>query len=683
MTKTRVLDSLGVQAAGLLCSYTIYGYLQEKIMSGTYGDHRFRSTVILVAFNRIAGILVAIYLQSHVLKNSIKPRHPLYAYASVSLSNFLSTLCQYEALKYVNFTTQTLGKCSKMVPVLLLGVLVYGKRYRWRNYAAVLLVTIGTSLYMLTTNIKSSKTRFSTARGIGLLVGYLLFDALASTTEAKLFQKGHGRSRQKDRSSRHLKGESSRDEMVYDQMLWTNICSLVISGLVIMTDKKQSLQGFLQIALSPSGPRLLFDIALLSLSASIGLIFLLTIIATFGALTCSTLMTSRQFLSIVLNGVAFRNGKNVGSLGWIGIGYVASGVRLELSNKKRIQEEKNSPPLSPTKQGKTNTASIETIARYLFLPIIGGMIAHLLAVTLIPNQVSSKTDSSELFPTSSSFFYGNQTYSRSDIQKLSISTSCPEPPKRSFYPLKISRTALASFPRSGNTFTRELVEHSTGYYTVDVFCKSPHWYRSHQKYFEEACTHPENNFLIKTHAPEFTSYGDDNSEWSPQVEEFERVVQVVRNPLDSLWSFWHFLRNDLNHTSRSDGIDVLGLHHLSELDLMANAWVQHTDFWMNLDKPKVMVRYEDFRGPDQIQHLARVLKLLLPPGELPSIERLVCADDDRKVAYQSRKAKAFYSWDHYEPEVRDHILDVVKGPWCRLGFEEMLREQRGIKGVKC
>nr|XP_019050039.1 hypothetical protein I302_00460 [Kwoniella bestiolae CBS 10118]OCF28969.1 hypothetical protein I302_00460 [Kwoniella bestiolae CBS 10118] len=679
--RSRIQDSLGFQAMGLLCSFTMYGYLQEKIMSGTYGPHKFRSTVILVAFNRLAGILVAIYMQSYHLGNSLRPRHPIWAYASVSLSNFLSTLCQYEALKYVNFTTQTLGKCSKMIPVLLLGVLVYGKKYSWRNYAAVGLVTIGTTVYMVTTNIKSSDNKFSTVRGIGLLVGYLLFDALASTTEARLFQRGNERSRAKDKSSKDTSAGFSKDEMVYDQMLWTNICSLGVS--VISTDKRRSLSSFLQIAFSPYGPRLLLDIALLSLSASIGLIFLLTVIATFGALTCSTLMTSRQFLSIVLNGVAFRNGRNVGTLGWIGIGYVASGVQLELSNKKKVKQEKEDMPLSPTKHGKGKESNTGTLARYLFLPIVGGILAHITSIILIPSHIAIQSRSAELFPTSPIFTYGNQTYTRSQIQHLSATTNCPEPPKRSFYPFEIPRTALASFPRSGNTFTRELVEHSTGYFTTDVFCNSPHWYKFHQEYFEEACEHPENNLLVKTHAPEFTSYGDDDAEWLPLVEEFERIVQVVRNPLDSLWSFWHFLRNDLNHTSRIAGIDLLGLHHLSELDLMAHAWVQHTEYWMNLDKPRVMVRYEDFRGPDQIQHLSRVLTTLLPDDQLPEMERLICADDDRKIAYQSRKARNFYSWDHYDPELRQLILEAVKGPWCALGYEDLLRKERGIKGVDC
>jgi adenosine 3'-phospho 5'-phosphosulfate transporter B2 len=40
-----------------------------------------------------------------------------WEYCLVSFSNVVATSCQYEALKYVSFPVQTLGKCAKMIPV--------------------------------------------------------------------------------------------------------------------------------------------------------------------------------------------------------------------------------------------------------------------------------------------------------------------------------------------------------------------------------------------------------------------------------------------------------------------------------------------------------------------------------------------------------------------------------------
>lgn len=61
-------------------------------------------------------------------KESLAPVAPAYAYAAVSLSNVVATTCQYEALKYVTFPLQTLGKTAKMIPVMLWGSLIGGKR---------------------------------------------------------------------------------------------------------------------------------------------------------------------------------------------------------------------------------------------------------------------------------------------------------------------------------------------------------------------------------------------------------------------------------------------------------------------------------------------------------------------------------------------------------------------------
>ena len=64
------------------------------------------------------------------LGSGAAPRHesakstPLYKFSFSSVSNILSSVCQYEALKYVSFPTQVLSKSCKMVPVMLMGYAV-------------------------------------------------------------------------------------------------------------------------------------------------------------------------------------------------------------------------------------------------------------------------------------------------------------------------------------------------------------------------------------------------------------------------------------------------------------------------------------------------------------------------------------------------------------------------------
>ncbi|KAF7153260.1 hypothetical protein RHSIM_Rhsim01G0224300 [Rhododendron simsii] len=117
---------------GIMSTLLVYGVLQfrvhvftgpaseEKIMRVPYGENKeyFRYSLFLVFCNRLmtsavsAGALLA-------SKKALDPVAPVYKYCLVSVSNILTTTCQYEALKYVSFPVQTLAKCAKMIPVMV------------------------------------------------------------------------------------------------------------------------------------------------------------------------------------------------------------------------------------------------------------------------------------------------------------------------------------------------------------------------------------------------------------------------------------------------------------------------------------------------------------------------------------------------------------------------------------
>lgn len=93
--------------------------------------------------------------QSNGKLNEIKPVAPLYTYVAVSLSNVVATTCQYEALKYVSFPVQTLGKCAKMMPVMIWGILIMRKRYGLKDFLLALSITGGCTMFLLTGEVKS------------------------------------------------------------------------------------------------------------------------------------------------------------------------------------------------------------------------------------------------------------------------------------------------------------------------------------------------------------------------------------------------------------------------------------------------------------------------------------------------------------------------------------------------
>lgn len=271
---------------GIITTLVIYGVLQEKIMRVPYGENKefFRYSLFLVFCNRIttsavsAGALVA-------SKKTLVPVAPMYKYCLISVSNILTTTCQYEALKYVSFPVQTLAKCAKMIPVMVWGTIIMQKRYKGRDYLLAVLVTLGCSIFILYPAVADispySRGRESTIWGVFLMIGYLGFDGFTSTFQDKLF-KGY-------------------DMEIHNQIFYTTLCSCILSlsGLL--------LQGHLPLAIDfvYHHNDCFFDIALLSTVATASQFFISYTIRTFGALTFATIMTTRQLVSIMLSCVWF------------------------------------------------------------------------------------------------------------------------------------------------------------------------------------------------------------------------------------------------------------------------------------------------------------------------------------------------------------------------------------------
>jgi adenosine 3'-phospho 5'-phosphosulfate transporter B2 len=97
-------------------------------MQEPFDGERFKYSLLLVLCNRLVTVVVAASL---LIANGqdIRPVAPPQAYAAVSVSNVVATFCQYEALKHVSFPLQTLGKCAKMIPVMVWGTIIMRKRY--------------------------------------------------------------------------------------------------------------------------------------------------------------------------------------------------------------------------------------------------------------------------------------------------------------------------------------------------------------------------------------------------------------------------------------------------------------------------------------------------------------------------------------------------------------------------
>jgi len=274
---------LTVCCGGIMLMLAVYGIQQERIMAVQYGTEYFTYTVFLVLLNRLFACSYAVTMALYN-REDLRSSCPVWKYFLVALSNVVATTCQYEALKYVSFPVQMLGKSSKMVPVMGWGILMGGKSYGARDWVLALSVTIGCSMFLAGGEVSSAKARgdpnmemsMATVIGLLLMLGYLCSDGFTSTFQEKLF-KDHSVS-------------------TYNQMFWVNASAVLLScGILVGGGLEESL------AFAQRHPSFLADAVILSLSATLGQVFIYNTIFYFGALVFAATMNARQLMSILIS----------------------------------------------------------------------------------------------------------------------------------------------------------------------------------------------------------------------------------------------------------------------------------------------------------------------------------------------------------------------------------------------
>lgn len=122
------------------------------------------------------------------------------------------------------------------------------------------------------------------------------------------------------------------------------------------------------------------------------------------------------------------------------------------------------------------------------------------------------------------------------------------------------RTALASFPRSGNTWVRFLLEKAVGQLCGSI-------------YKDRIMPRTGDGLAIKTHALDSKKY--------------DRAIHILRNPFDVIESYYHWKLNVAEQK------DVDWNKHVRET---TREWREHTEHWSNTRYSVHRARYEDLKA---------------------------------------------------------------------------------------
>jgi len=240
-----------------------------------------RLLLFLVLCNRLFALLFSVTMATSN-RESLTNKAPLWKYFAISLSNVAATTCQYEALKWVSFPVQMLGKSFKMMPVMIWGILISQKSYSAQDWAVAAAITFGVTEFLMTGNISAPHgEKNDSIYGLLLLLGFLVFDGFTSTFQEKLF-KDHQTSK-------------------YNQMLYVNLGSAFTSIVTLLVTN-----GFSDaIAFCAAHPAFIIDAGFLSGAAVGGQYFIYSMVKEFGALAFAATMNVRQVTSIVVSYIMY------------------------------------------------------------------------------------------------------------------------------------------------------------------------------------------------------------------------------------------------------------------------------------------------------------------------------------------------------------------------------------------
>ncbi|KAM6128372.1 LOW QUALITY PROTEIN: adenosine 3'-phospho 5'-phosphosulfate transporter 1 [Pterocles gutturalis] len=307
-------------AAGLQASYLTWGVLQERVMTRTYGTEmdpgeKFKDSQ-LVFMNRILAFTVA-GLYCALTK---QPRHgaPMYKYSFASLSNVLSSWCQYEALKYISFPTQVLAKASKD-PVMN-GKLVSRKSYEYWEYLTAALISVGVSMFLLSSAHKHMST-VTTFSGVVLLAGYIVFDSFTSNWQDALFTY----------------------KISVQMMFGVNVFSCLFTVGSLLE------QGALLESVGYGRHSEYGHAVLLSVCSACGQLFIFYTINQFGAAVFTIIMTLRQAFAILLSCLIYGHTVSVGGLG-VAVVFMALFLRVYARSRMKKRSKKLPPGETPVQK---------------------------------------------------------------------------------------------------------------------------------------------------------------------------------------------------------------------------------------------------------------------------------------------------------------------------------------------
>ncbi|XP_077996520.1 sialate:O-sulfotransferase 2-like [Glandiceps talaboti] len=202
--------------------------------------------------------------------------------------------------------------------------------------------------------------------------------------------------------------------------------------------------------------------------------------------------------------------------------------------------------------------------------------------------------------------------------------------------------ALASFPGSGNTWLRHLIEKYTGIYTGSYYSDGSLYSRGFKgelRPWEEGTT-----IVVKTHETE-----------TAHIQHFNAVILLIRNPFDAIISERHRQQGG-GHRNYANKEAFVGEDWRGMVRDYTNYWGNVTMQWLNSGLPVLVVHYDSLKH-NYLEQMTRIADFL----HVPTVDRHPeCLVKDPDGLFKRKNNQDLFRRDPYETDMYIRIKKKIQ-----------------------
>jgi len=294
-------------AAGVLISFTVFGYAQEAVTRTNFGEEkeRFHFSTFLVLLQSVgnaavAACLLIFYAAKEGKSVSFTGGTGVTTWLKVALAYFGAHEMGLMALGYITFPMQVVCKSCKAIPVMV-GEMMMGEQHSRAKKLSVVFMCAGVASFTLFGKAKKGAEFAFDANlliGLGLVLGALICDGYYGPIQNQI--------------KRASNGQVGPYHLMFNMNLWQGIFAL---AMCLVEGEIAHATAF--VVKHPEVLKLLIGF---SVAMAVGQVFIFQLQAGYGALTVTLTTTLRKLISVVFS--VFMFGHSMAPAQWVAVGIV-------------------------------------------------------------------------------------------------------------------------------------------------------------------------------------------------------------------------------------------------------------------------------------------------------------------------------------------------------------------------